>query len=98
MSDASPEKPVEIVKEEPPPELTPAPNPDVSIPEEVKQEIPQQQEPRPGRERAGDGDPHPHPSGELSRTGELGTGRRLKGESRGGGQATDCGLIAAGSL
>jgi protein TonB len=63
MSDASPEKPVEIAKEtvepkpelktepleEPPPDVKPAPNPDIPIepPQEVKQETPQQQEPRP---------------------------------------------------
>ena len=62
MSDASPDKPLETVKdtveekpeqktepvEEPPPQIKPAPNPDVAIPLLSQQrEIPQRQEPRP---------------------------------------------------
>jgi periplasmic protein TonB len=64
MSDASPSKPVESPEEkpqekieqkveakleEPPPEVTPAPNPEVTVPppEEAKPEIVQRQEPRP---------------------------------------------------
>jgi protein TonB len=62
MSDASPDKPLETVKEaveekpeqksepveEPPPEIKPAPNPDVAIPLLWQErEIPQRQEPRP---------------------------------------------------
>jgi periplasmic protein TonB len=48
MSEAIPDKPVEIVKEETPPEVLPGPNPDIPVqpPQEVKPEI-VQQEPRP---------------------------------------------------
>jgi hypothetical protein len=36
---------------------------------ERRERLVQQQEPRPGRERAGDRDPHPHPPGKLPRIG-----------------------------